>query len=130
MREIKFKIYDTVAKKWVHKEPVNLFGECIIMGYVLGHPDSHAVGIGEINNLVALQYTGLKDKDGKEIFEGDVCKKTYGSSTPIFAVEYHEARCAFIMQDGYNELLYTINPNMIEIIGNIYSNPELLGGVK
>lgn len=82
--------------------------------------------LGSHKHIELMQYTGLKDRNGKEIYEGDICKKTYGSSTPVFTVAYHDARGMFIMQDGYNEPLYTVNNSMVEIIGNIYENPELL----
>jgi hypothetical protein len=77
-------------------------------------------------NLIArLRFTGLKDSKGVEIFEGDIIKKNYGSSTPVFSVAWDNLRLMFIQNDGYNEPLYTLNSSHITVIGNIYQTSNL-----
>ena len=73
-----------------------------------------------------MQYTGLKDKNGKEIYEGDVLEKNYGATIKRFTVSWHKERMAFINQDGFNELLFHTPLEMCEIIGNIYENQNLI----
>ena len=76
-------------------------------------------------NFQAMQYTGLKDKNGKEIYEGDIL--TYSGITSngnkiIREVNYNAENARF--QSGMYLLSQSIE--LSEIIGNIYENPELL----
>lgn len=79
--------------------------------------------------LVALQFTGLKDKNGKEIFEGDIVECKSWRSKFVVVFEYGMFRCRNI-EKGREESkvsLATFKGEVsCEIIGNIYENPELL----
>ena len=77
-------------------------------------------------DYLLMQYTGLKDKNGKEIYEGDIVKLTAiggylqdGSFEVENIISFHEN---FSHDDRY----YQMDKEKIEIIGNIYENPELL----
>lgn len=87
--------------------------------------DERLSQIIELDVMIPMLYTGLKDKNGVKIFEGDILLKCYGSSSPVGVVEYHDERAAYIFQDGYNVLLFEVMP-FVEVIGNIHENPELL----
>lgn len=70
-----------------------------------------------------IQYTGLKDKNGKEIYEGDIIKSPFFDDINV-AVEWDEWFAQFTF--GGAEFNVEIKPENIEVIGNIYENPELL----
>lgn len=78
--------------------------------------------------LPKCQFTGLLDKNGKEIYEGDILK-ALGLSDFISVVVWDDAQARFMNKaicGGSFVGAYT--PKLTEIIGNIYENPELLEG--
>lgn len=87
------------------------------------------------DKTIVMQSTGLKDKNGNEIFEGDVIK--YKSGWKIFTEEvaYNKNLGGFGVVDAdagiifaFGELFEHINLGSLEVVGNIYENPELLEG--
>jgi len=73
--------------------------------------------------FVWMQFTGLKDKNGREIYEGDVVQYESDFRKITGAVGYDEASAAFKIAGNH---FTWFNPEAAEIIGNIYENPELL----
>lgn len=109
MREIKFRLWNTVRKKIEYSGMVFLGNKIIQDKY----------------NIV-MQFTSLKDKNGKEIYEGDILQDDEGNQQ---IVEFN----TFIDGDGYASSGYTFrnllsfdDTENIEIIGNIYENLELI----
>lgn len=69
-------------------------------------------------DIELMQYTGLKDNNGNEIFEGDIVKWEAFGFTQTFEVKWSDRKCGFNIKPKYI--------SEMEVIGNIYSNPELL----
>jgi uncharacterized phage protein (TIGR01671 family) len=94
----------------------------------------------DFNNVELMQYTGLKDKNGKEIYEGDVIpyhfnKKTvstvkYGEYHNPFDSDNHGGHVGFYLEWNEENSLLRVDLGywikVSEVIGNIYENPELL----
>lgn len=85
----------------------------------------------DLNNL--MQCTGLKDKNGKLIYEGDIVKYMYYNPERYtkWIVVFNQNTLEFGLKgcghDGYLRLTsYSIINNKVEVVGNIYENPELL----
>lgn len=75
------------------------------------------------------QYTGLTDKNGTKIFEGDIVTTKFNERNKPYAIIYDEELATFIGRDKDNfnfTTLSGLDNSLIEIIGNIHDNPELL----
>jgi uncharacterized phage protein (TIGR01671 family) len=134
MREFKFRAWDKERKKmhcidnnnsllisedrWaLHDGDHIISAETYIIGYTHG---------------VLMQYTGLKDKNNKEIYEGDVVHFDYEElfeiSTYIGYIEYEETdACYYIVTNkGVSVAISADQIDCICVIGNVEENPELL----
>lgn len=105
-REIKFRVWDSINKKM---DPATYRA-----GEQFGHPSSC--------DLVCMQYAGIKDKNGKEIYEDDVILHGTGGLRAPGHVRWCEYSHGFKVFRGTNR--YDIYAP--EVIGNLHENPELL----
>lgn len=111
-REIKFRAWDTI----------NYMSSSFTL------QDLQDKKIQFIPNLPIMQYTGLKDKNGKEIYEGDIIKCYDFGITAIGIVVYKidSFQIDWIKNaTGFNNNI-SVRIDKIEVIGNIFENPELL----
>ncbi len=133
MRQIKFRAKRMDSNEWLFGSLfVDKKGQCYIKepnGKLYFIEDKDTIG----------QFTGLKDKNGKDIYEGDIVKHPY--IDPIFRVlvegkngdgvaseiVFHDG--AFVVKHDIDDFIYLdafVRKNKVEVIGNIIDNPELL----
>lgn len=129
MREIKFRAWDTKHREMI--EEIKIFPEY----NWLVQSDNDALCERERaseNQLILMQYTGLKDRNGTEIYEGDIVRINIpvDENNPlitngIFQVIFDKGMfCIFIPEGNYPLSDYLHQD--CEVIGNIYEHPELL----
>lgn len=87
------------------------------------------------SDFILMQSAGLKDKSGKEIFEGDIVKYKSGCNTYTEEVAYDKNFAGFGVRDANTDIIFTfwelaedIDLISLEVVGNIYENPGLLEG--
>ena len=126
----KFRAWDS-AKKEMFKDTfaITESGQVVVVEQedVVCPPDYVFV-----DNLVIMQSTGLRDKNGKEIFEGDILACKTDDEVINLNVFWDEEHALFMFESKkYNEQeplaeLVENNTYLFEIIGNVHENPELL----
>ena len=134
MREILFRGKRTDNGKWVYGFPFAYQARLVVEGIETWDGDRHSIDPSTIG-----QYTGLIDKNGKRIFEGDIIDMTeewWDASgpahhdSPICAVEFDEFTGGFNPFANYDcDCGVYINASGCKVIGSIHDIPELLGEV-
>lgn len=130
MREILFRGKRVNNGEWAYGDLVKARDKTYI------HPNANTFEVkkSSLSNCVVMrevipetvgQYTGLTDKNGTKIFEGDM---VYKNGVIIRKVEWEEESTGFfpftVIEDGGKSY---VGAEECEVIGNIYDNPELLG---
>ena len=139
MREIKFRAWDKVKNKMLKIASINW--ACNRIGYYYKGKNQ---GECSLSNIILMQYTGLKDCKGNEVYVGDIVKhyrfERYDDKTNTILIDKKNYRIQTIEWSDYYCFFVTVMKNTtcervslylheyLEIIGNIYKNPELLKG--
>ena len=138
MREIKFRAWDNEKREFLSDDygPISVGDSKVVT-------DGDWQGVYYTDKYTIEQYTGLKDKNGKEIYEGDIVEQfVFGVNTfngklcgrrTIWQIRWNEEECCFELHylrgSLFGDSLMNKNDEF-EVIGNIHDNPELLEGEK
>lgn len=121
MREIKFRAKDIASNKWLfgdlrhHKDDVCIFDQ----GGTKGE---------QVKRETVGQFTGLRDINGKDIYEGDILDVSYADEESYLEVRFVRGVFAFLWNGDIDDEFPCNAPTheWAKVIGNIYDNPELL----
>ena len=133
-REIKFRVWDTYNKEMLDVQELDYAdsynGQPMIITTMYND-------YFDTEEMILMQYTGLHDKNGKEIYEGDiVSKEVFDDTKPNYInksyakVVYIEELAGFYLVNKSNKILWEVADDKynIEVVSTIYDNSELLGG--
>lgn len=122
-REIKYRAWDIEYGRWILPKDINIWGDGDIWLERRAKDDGDVIDtiVADNGKAIIEQFTGLHDRTGKEIYEGDVIKYYYYNRED----DYGEGQDVVV----YSDCAFNVSPNhnkQIEVIGNIHENPELV----
>ena len=128
MREIKFRAWNKLTNEMEQVGEIGFFtdGELRDIG-CKWLKDFQGTVRFLADNYVLMQYTGLTDKHNTPIYEGDIVKQFTGEIYELsFTVKWNEKECGFWLYQDIENFNLSKYRDKLEVIGNIYENPELL----
>jgi uncharacterized phage protein (TIGR01671 family) len=128
MREIKFRAWTKAEQKMYRYVEHTTYADGSNGVTMLVDTDGYSFAPNE-SDIELMQYTGLKDAKGKEIYEGDILRipgNYVGYGTHNAVVEWSDKELGWSTSSGLKMTHYYDAPTELEIIGNIHDNPELL----
>ena len=121
MRDIKFRVWDNERNAMFNSKSVDIDffeGKIEITSDTIRYDEVYT---DEIKDFELMQYVGCKDKNNKEIYEGDIVK----TKEHIGQIIYSKGMFFIDVKGDFYLPIYNVSEFM-EVIGNIYENPELL----
>jgi uncharacterized phage protein (TIGR01671 family) len=136
-REIKFRAFDSKEKRFIDLFDYDFWirddGIVSKISYDYDGDGRYDSSESPQLHIILTQYTGLKDKNGKDIYEGDVCRYDlidFGPDlielTSLEGVVEYKNGCFFLNGLEYKPSINNYCIRYLTVIGNIYENPELL----
>ena len=126
MRTIKFRAWDKDIKEWIPNDKW------------LIHPNGEFESLLIYGDLEVMQFTGLLDKNGKEIYESDIVKWTIDPKAQVTIigdkqkyrgtdeVSWNYEMCGFVLLDKEYGGWDSLEGSIMEVLGNVWENPELI----
>jgi len=133
-RIYRFRAWDKINKRMCRVKRIEWgIDDNFVVWIEWDEKDEHKEELRNSSRVDIMQYTGIKDKNGKEIYEGDIvkCRDYYGARISdvrwskeygvFYCIKKHEHGCG---RDSGKPLFIT--SRLTEVIGNVYENEELL----
>ena len=128
MREIKFRAWDKNESRMIYSgtEQNDYPFAWMIHNSGIDIAEHDGTEWNYLKELIFMQCTGLHDKNGKEIYEGDIVTGLFNHTDIIGHIVYGSDATFFIERKGLYGIGLNNAEDWLEVVGNIYENPELL----